>query len=72
MSKSKLNTLWWVVSLSVMGLLAAVWTVSDILGILLSDAVVNAGGLLGLFSLFGFGYGMIKKVEERNEDVYIN
>ncbi len=74
MDKSKLLTLWWQVSLTVMVLMALILTIAECIcnlcGILVPDILVIVCGTMDLFALFGFGFAMIKKVEERNEEMY--
>ncbi len=77
MNKSKLFTMVWVVSLAVMVLAVLVMMVADfIVGLIggeeamVPDGLVNFCGIAGLLGLFGFGYGMIRKVEERRADRY--
>ena len=74
MDKSKLLTLWWQVSLTVMVLMTLILTIAEFIcnvcGILVPNVLVIVCGTMDLFALFGFGFAMTKKVEERNEDMY--
>jgi len=77
MDKSKCLTLLWVVSLAVMVLVTLVMTVAEPLveWITGEEAVLPLGlvifcGIADAMALFGFAYGMVKKLEERRSERY--
>lgn len=74
MDKSKLNTLWWKVSLAVMmltvGIVAVAEVVANMAGVLIPNMLVNVCGFVSFIALVSFAFALFKKLEERNEDMY--
>lgn len=77
MDQSKLFTMVWVVSLGMMVLAVLVMIAADYIvgriggeeAVVPLDLVIFCG-VAGLLGLFGFSYGMIKKIEERRAERY--